>query len=105
MFPLTVNGNTVTLTASEQLLVNIGGVIVEPDYNTTDSSEYAFSLQYIINSFTKGYRINTANNSIEFASPPLAGQQFAARTLSQTQSFISTVTPPTNINPVAIAID
>lgn len=105
IFPLRVNGNTVTLTAAEQLLVNIGGVIVEPHYDTTENSDYVFSLQYIINNFTKGYRINTANNSIEFASPPLSGQSFAARTLSQTQSFASTVAPPNYINPIAIALD
>ena len=103
-FPLRVNGANAMLTAAEQLLVNIGGVIVDPNFNTA-VEDYTFSLYYIINSFTKGYRIDTANNSIEFASPPLTGQTFAARTLSQTQSFISTVAPPDFINPVAIALD
>ena len=104
-FPLRVGEANVTLTAAEQLLVNLGGVIVEPDYTVAAEPDYAFSLYYIINSFTRGYRINTANNSIEFASPPLTGQSFTARTLSQTQSFISTVASPTYINPVAIALD
>ena len=105
VFPLTVNGNTIPLTASEQLLVTVGGVVVEPNYDTAENTNYVFSLQYIINNFTKGYRINTANNSIEFASPPLSGQSFAARTLSQTQSFASIVAPPNYINPIAIALD
>lgn len=104
-FPLRVGGANVALTAAEQLLVNLGGVIVEPDYTLATDSDYVFSLQYIINNFTKGYRINTANNSIEFGSPPLTGQSFAARTLSQTQSFVSTVAPPDFINPVAIVLD
>ena len=104
-FSLRVGEANVTLTAAEQLLVNLGGVIVEPDYTVAAEPDYAFSLYYIINSFTRGYRINTANNSIEFASPPLTGQSFTARTLSQTQSFISTVASPTFINPVAIALD
>ena len=105
VFPLTVNGNTVSLTAAEQLLVTIGGGVVEPNYNTIDAEDYVFSLYYIINTFTKGYRIDVANNSIQFGSAPLQGQSFAARTLSQTQSFISVVTPPDYIDPVAIVLD
>ena len=104
-FPLRVNGANIALTAAEQILVNIGGVVVEPNFNVTGVEDYTFSLIYIINNFTKGYRIDTANNSIEFASPPLTGQSFSARTLSQTQSFVSTVAPPDFINPVAIALD
>ena len=105
VFPLTVNGNTVPLTAAEQLLVTIGGAVVDPNYNTVDAEDYVFSLFYIINSFTKGYRIDVANNSIEFGTAPLQGQSFSARTLSQTQSFISVVTPPEYIDPVAIVLD
>jgi hypothetical protein len=83
----------------------VGGAVVEPNYNTVDAEDYVFSLFYIINTFTKGYRIDVANNTIKFGSAPLTGQSFSARTLSQTQSFISVVTPPEYIDPVAIVLD
>lgn len=80
-FRLSVDNFTFTAVAPEQMLIAIGGMIVQPFINTIDN---VFMPVTSNEGFIKGYRVN-ANGTITFASAPLPNMDFDGRLLNSSQ--------------------
>ena len=80
-FRLSVDNFTFTAVAPEQMLIAIGGLVVQPFINTVDN---VFMPVTANETFIKGYRVN-ANGTITFASAPQLNMDFDGRLLNSSQ--------------------
>lgn len=96
-FRLSVDNFTFNAVAPEQMMIAIGGMVIQPFINTIDN---VFLPVTYADTFYKGYRVN-ANGTITFASAPLPNMDFDGRLLNSSQSYSTARTYP--FKPLAIA--
>ncbi len=80
-FRLSVDNFTFNAVAPEQMLIAIGGLVLQPFINTIDN---VFMPVTPNEGFIRGYRVN-ANGTITFASPPVRDMDFDGRLLNSSQ--------------------
>lgn len=96
-FRLSVDNFTFNAIAPEQMMIAIGGMIVQPFINTVDN---VFLPVTAGETFIKGYQVN-ANGTITFASAPQPNMDFDGRLLNSSQSYSTARTYP--FKPLSIA--
>ena len=80
-FRLSVDNFTFNAVAPEQMLIAIGGLVLQPFINTIDN---VFMPVTSNEGFIRGYRVN-ANGTITFAGAPLPNMDFDGRLLNSSQ--------------------
>lgn len=98
-FRLSVDNFTFNAVAPEQMMIAIGGLIIQPFINTIDN---VFLPINATEGFFRGYRVNV-NGTITFASAPQPNMDFDGRLLNSSQSYSTSRTYP--FRPLAIAYE
>lgn len=96
-FRLSVDNFTFNAIAPEQMMIAIGGMIIQPFINTIDN---VFLPTTANETFIKGYRVNP-DGTITFASAPQPNMDFDGRLLNSSQSYSTARTYP--FKPLSIA--
>ena len=96
-FRLSVDNFTFNAVAPEQMMIAIGGFLVQPFINTIDNVYLPVTAS---EGFIKGYRVN-ANGTITFASAPQPNMDFDGRLLNSSQIISTSRSYP--FKPLSIA--
>lgn len=96
-FTLSVDNTTIVPVAPEQMLICVGGIIVQPFINTID---YVYQPVTDNVGFGKGYVVNS-DGTITFAFVPQQGMDFDGRMLNSSQTYAANRSYP--FKPLSIA--
>lgn len=96
-FTLSIDNFTIVPVAPEQMLISIGGIMVQPFINTIDNV-YTPITDSI--GFNKGYVVNS-DGTITFSFAPQLGMDFDGRMLNKSQTYAANRSYP--FKPLSIA--